>query len=848
MSLSFRVRLLENERGEPIFNRTDFVQRLISVAGDGVPTDPAFWTVELDPIRPDAGSVVRRELQLSSNAGSASTTAAYRLRVVTHTTGSRRLTMNQTSPAAQRISSFFGIPNVETVQLSSENCIVPAPSPPPFPPPLPLAPPPLACFSPCMGSTCGQVSALYSCDELQLRGCNCFGCCSLHSPPAQPPAPPLPPPLTPPLPPHAPPQCSRPCREPGSNAIRTCFDWRLVATCDETNNWGCDCGGCCFLVTPPTMPPSPPLPPPSPLPLLPPPVSPVTPPRQPPSPVPLPPSPPPPVVTLGPCDLVTNGSTAQCTSSLVTQTSLEGLEQLLQADPLAGHVVHLELGGGQFRSLLASPPVWRRRLTHYHASLGPGPSQLALSNRTRVSHIIVEGGSIHVKNLHQDCWHSCSGTPGACPGFCGSGGACCREGFSSDPLECGGAGGSSRHECIAMAGGGSSPTASPSSTASPLLLSTLQALKGSRESIITTRPGAPAVTLRRIQLQGLGTFDGGDSAAVSIDGSTLTMEDCVLTGHASGALRVTGNAHITLTRCVFTYNGMRTLSSGGAVSVTNLARVDVFSSNFSHNLAKQGGAIYAQHATLSLVAAHLSFNNATEAGGGLFAVDTVLAMRNATFFQSNVAEVNGQGQSMFLLGGINRYILPAPVGHYVQGAALCDPQALCGSLSTNDCATQLALAQDGCDMNHAGLHLVHLRETVENADFPPPCSCAPIRTPLQPHSPSACGLLRFRCSLLSSHLTKGALCNVYAGRALLDIQLRLTSKTAHAARVFVPLASRACRARASLRSAPSGHTAKQAAHYPLRVPRARMAIAPACNRKSIASPAQQVGGAVQASV
>ena len=45
-------------------------------------------------------------------------------------------------------------------------------------------------------------------------------------------------------------------------------------------------------------------------------------------------------------------------------------------------------------------------------------------------------------------------------------------------------------------------------------LATLQALDGTKTSILRTSPGAPAVDLRRVLLKGSGVFDGGGAAAV----------------------------------------------------------------------------------------------------------------------------------------------------------------------------------------------------------------------------------------------------------------------------------------------------------------------------------------------
>eukprot|EP00929_Paragymnodinium_shiwhaense_P021731 TRINITY_DN1409_c0_g1_i4.p1 TRINITY_DN1409_c0_g1~~TRINITY_DN1409_c0_g1_i4.p1 ORF type:complete len:1269 (-),score=397.31 TRINITY_DN1409_c0_g1_i4:270-4076(-) len=55
-----------------------------------------------------------------------------------------------------------------------------------------------------------------------------------------------------------------------------------------------------------------------------------------------------------------------------------------------------------------------------------------------------------VHDLHhadgEDCYEPCHGKAGICA-WCGSG-ACCREGFEEDPVECYGAGGKEHHECI----------------------------------------------------------------------------------------------------------------------------------------------------------------------------------------------------------------------------------------------------------------------------------------------------------------------------------------------------------------------------------------------------------------
>ena len=363
-------------------------------------------------------------------------------------------------------------------------------------------------------------------------------------------------------------------------------------------------------------------------------------------------------LAVGPCDATTDDA---CRS-----TPINNIGELLETDDaLAGIVVRLELAGGIFRRLRAlasesereaAPSRWRhpalfttrRQLRHNHATLGPGPSRLALSNRTRCAAVVVEGDE-------------------------------------DDPSG----------------------------------LTTLNAIDDPPMSIITTSAGAPALTLRRIRLLGSGRFVGGNTPAVWVVGSTLTMEGCVLSGHAAGALRVTGDAHVTLIDCVFSENGLKTLPSGGAMYVSDLSTVIVSSSTFSHNEAIQGGAIYADRATLTLIASLLTYNNATDAGGGVAAIDTILLLRNTTSLAANFARSGG---SLYTSGGVARYVLPAPLGHYVQAATLCDPAHICFGLNTDQCALRLAEDTNGCDSSYAGLHILKLGDSLDDAVFPPPCS------------------------------------------------------------------------------------------------------------------------------
>lgn len=64
--------------------------------------------------------------------------------------------------------------------------------------------------------------------------------------------------------------------------------------------------------------------------------------------------------------------------------------------------------------------------------------------------------TLQVNHLNQECWGPCGATFGVCSHYCGPGGACCRAGFSGDPPECGGNGGSNHHRCVNKVGWSSS--------------------------------------------------------------------------------------------------------------------------------------------------------------------------------------------------------------------------------------------------------------------------------------------------------------------------------------------------------------------------------------------------------
>ena len=69
-------------------------------------------------------------------------------------------------------------------------------------------------------------------------------------------------------------------------------------------------------------------------------------------------------------------------------------------------------------------------------------------------------------NQLEDCWNECGRQGGECS-FCGSGGACCRQGWGGDPAECGGGGCGNFHCCIAAAPSPPSPPVPPPPASPP---------------------------------------------------------------------------------------------------------------------------------------------------------------------------------------------------------------------------------------------------------------------------------------------------------------------------------------------------------------------------------------------
>ena len=80
----------------------------------------------------------------------------------------------------------------------------------------------------------------------------------------------------------------------------------------------------------------------------------------------------------------------------------------------------------------------------------PAPYSLTLdASRVPTAYSLTLDASL-VDHHNEECWKPCNSADGACPGFCGERGACCREGFDHARPECGSGrlGCSGNHCCV----------------------------------------------------------------------------------------------------------------------------------------------------------------------------------------------------------------------------------------------------------------------------------------------------------------------------------------------------------------------------------------------------------------
>ena len=259
---------------------------------------------------------------------------------------------------------------------------------------------------------------------------------------------------------------------------------------------------------------------------------------------------------------------------------------------------------------------------------------------------------------------------------------------------------------------------------------------GNGASIIVMLPGSPVVTLRHLRFVG-GRTDVG-YPAIQVVGGSLIIEECVFESHAA-ALHASNGAEVQIVNARFEGNG-NAQYNGGAIHATSLARVTIVGSKFTHNQGAEGGAIYAVRSVVDVFNTSLLANRALSgSGGAIHTVDTTLTLANATLLRDNAAALNGH--SAYLVRGQGRYILAAPLGHYVQGASRCDPSAECSDPSTlAECLVNLAA--NGCDRVYEGRHLTKLANIVDDPVFPPFCSAGFVGSSLLPDEQNS-----VRCSM-----------------------------------------------------------------------------------------------------
>ena len=196
--------------------------------------------------------------------------------------------------------------------------------------------------------------------------------------------------------------------------------------------------------------------------------------------------------------------------------------------------------------------------------------------------------------------------------------------------------------------------------------------------LLTIQAGAPPVLLR-----GLYFMMSEDAPALVVDSASVKVEDCVFSRNAGGALRVLGNADVTVTNTFFETNGGDAVELGGAIHVRKSSREEawspslrVASSTFAGNSAANGGAISAENVTMVLDSCEFSLNTAIFAGGALWAVHSTILLGNHTVLRQNIAP---SGSSAFVSGASSswQYALPAPRGYWIANSELCTEDMSC---------------------------------------------------------------------------------------------------------------------------------------------------------------------------
>ena len=144
-------------------------------------------------------------------------------------------------------------------------------------------------------------------------------------------------------------------------------------------------------------------------------------------------------------------------------------------------------------------------------------------------------------------------------------------------------------------------------------------------------PGTPPVVLHGLTLQG----------QLDVRAGVLQMEACAL-------------------------EEGRSLSNGGALTLSGVAHVEARSTVFRRNTAPHGGAIHVNGGDLLLDACHVVDNEAAADGGAIHVQNGSVVLRNGTLLKGNRA--GRDGKSLLVVDGSVDYTLPCPLGRYIRAA------------------------------------------------------------------------------------------------------------------------------------------------------------------------------------
>ncbi|MBQ3388987.1 MAG: hypothetical protein IJG60_07230 [Thermoguttaceae bacterium] len=168
-----------------------------------------------------------------------------------------------------------------------------------------------------------------------------------------------------------------------------------------------------------------------------------------------------------------------------------------------------------------------------------------------------------------------------------------------------------------------------------------------------------------------GAVAEGNGGGIQVNGGSLTMTDCIVTGNTartSGALDVY-NGSATVVNSAFTNNS--TSWDGGAVQ-NFLGNLTVINSLFANNSGRDGGAFLNWQATTTLTNCTFANNTATGSGGGIYNGGGGTLVLNNTIVVKNDASAGQDIQADSVV----------TLNNSVYQTARCT-----GEIAANDCVT-----------------------------------------------------------------------------------------------------------------------------------------------------------------